>query len=88
MGTPLDAIIEQALHDIPDDKYPYAYRLFQCLVVALGSLGLKELADIFSTDLDPNAAPNVEVVLSACSALILVNIMHPNPCIQMRLVRV
>ena len=82
MGTPLDATIEQALHDIPDDKYPYAYRLFQCLVVALPSnrsFGLKELADIFnfSTDLDPNAAPNVEVVLSACSALVTTDDKDP-----------
>ena len=73
VGTPLDAMFEQALDNIPEEKYPYAYRLFQCLVVALRPLGLKELADIFSTDLDPNAAPNEEAVLSACPALVAVD---------------
>ena len=69
VGTPLDENFAQALRDIPEGKYHYAHRLFQCLVAAIRPLSLKELADI-SEELDSNAGPHEVAVLSACTALI------------------
>jgi hypothetical protein len=69
VGTPRYEEFAQALHDIPEEKYQYALRLFQCLVAAIRPLSLKELADI-STELDINADPHEDAVLSACPSLI------------------
>jgi hypothetical protein len=66
---PRDEEFAQALHDIPEEKYQYAVRLFQCLVAAIRPLSLKELADI-SAELDSNADPHEDAVLAACPALI------------------
>jgi ankyrin repeat protein len=65
VGSPRDEEFAQALQGIPEGKYGYAFRLFQCLVAAIRPLSLKELADI-SAELDPNADP----VHSAYPALI------------------
>jgi ankyrin repeat protein len=72
VGTPLDETFEEALHGIPKEKYPDAFRLFQCLVAAPRSrpLELKEIVDIFSTY--PDAAPSEEAVLAACPALVAI----------------
>ena len=69
MGTPQDEKFTQALRGIPEENYQYASRLFQCLVAAIRPLSLKELAGI-SAELDPNAGPHEDAVLSACPALI------------------
>jgi ankyrin repeat protein len=70
VGTPRDEEFAQALHDIPEEKFPYVVPLFQCLIAASRRLKLKELADI-SKELDPNADYSHEdAVLSACPALI------------------
>ncbi|KAF8493461.1 ankyrin repeat-containing domain protein [Russula emetica] len=72
VGNPRDEEFAQALHDIPEEKSQYAVRLFRCLVAAIRPLSLKELADIF-TELDSNAEPHEDAVLSACPALITHN---------------
>jgi Ankyrin repeats (3 copies)/Ankyrin repeat len=69
VGTPRDEKFARALHDIPEENYQFAFRLFQCLVAAIRPLRLKELADI-SAELDSNAGPHEDAVLSACPALI------------------
>lgn len=69
VGTPRDQEFVQALHDIPEVKYQHAVRLFQCLVAAIRPFSLKELADI-SAELNSNADPSEDAVLSACPALI------------------
>jgi hypothetical protein len=69
VGTPRDEEFAQALHGIPEEKFRYAVRLFQCLIAAIRPLSLKELADI-SAELDPNADPHEDAVFSACPALI------------------
>jgi ankyrin repeat protein len=79
VGTPQGEIHEkftQALRDIPGEKYQYTSRLFQCLVAATRLLSLKELAEI-SAELDPNAGPHEDAVLSACPALIARDKDHP-----------
>jgi ankyrin repeat protein len=65
VGSPRDEEFVQALQGIPEEKYGYAIRLFQCLVAAIPPLSLKEFEDI-SAELDPNADP----VHSAYPALI------------------
>jgi hypothetical protein len=75
-GTPRDEKFAQALHDIPEEKYHYAAHIFQCLVAAIRPLSLKELADIFA-ELDSNAGPHEDAVLSACSPLIVLDKDNP-----------
>ena len=75
VGTPRDEEFAQALHDIPEQKYQYVVRLFQCMVAATRPLSLKELADI-SAELE-NAVPHEDAVLSACPALIARNKDNP-----------
>jgi ankyrin repeat protein len=81
VGTPQDGTFTQALGDIPEEKYQYASRLFQCLFAAFRPLSLKELAGI-SAELDPETGPHEDpgshedpyphevAVLSAYPALI------------------
>ena len=81
VGTPRDEEFAQALHDIPDEKYQYAVRLFQCLVAAIRPLSLKELVNI-SAELDSNAHPHEDAVLSACPALIAGDKDDPTKIVQ------
>lgn len=76
VGTPRDEEFAQALHYIPEEKYHYAIRLFQCLVAAIRPLSLKELSDI-SAELDSNPDSHEDAVLSACPALITRDIYDP-----------
>ena len=69
VGTPRDEEFAWALRGISEEKYQYTVRLFQCLVAAIRPLSLKELADI-SAELNSNAGPHEDAVLSACPALI------------------
>ncbi|KAF8493463.1 hypothetical protein F5888DRAFT_1926981 [Russula emetica] len=72
VGNPRDEEFAQALHDIPEEKSQYAVRLFKCLVAAIRPLSLKELA-VIPAELDSNAEPHEDAVLSACPALITHN---------------
>lgn len=77
MGNPLDETFKKALYDIPEEKSQYALHLFQCLVVASRPLGLKELADIFSTESGQNIARSEEAVRHACPALVVIDEKEP-----------
>jgi hypothetical protein len=78
----LDETYERILLGIDEEKWRYAYRLFQCLTVAVQPLLVKELAEVLAVQLDTEAIPefnpdwrpeNVEdAVLSACSSLVAV----------------
>ena len=83
LPTTLDETYERALEGIPKEKRQHAHRLFQCLVVAIRPLHVKELAELFAIHFDADAGPsnfkegwrpeNAEVaLLSACSSLISV----------------
>jgi ankyrin repeat protein len=78
----LDGTYEQALRAIDKQKWDYAYRLFQCLVVSQRSLRVEELAELFVIQPNAEAIPTFdaylrpenpeEFVLSACSTLVVV----------------
>jgi len=80
-GT-LDGTYEQTLRTIDKEKRNYAYRLFQCLVVSIRPLRVKELADLFAFGPDAESIPALnlgwrpenaeESVLSACSTLVAI----------------
>jgi len=73
----LDDTYQRALQEVPEGQLGHAHRLLQCLVPAIRSLCVKELAEIFAVEFD--AAPNLmegrrpenpeRAVLSACPAL-------------------
>jgi len=68
--------------DIDEENWVYAHRLFQCLVVALRPLHVKELAEFLAFEFDDGGSPVFqagcrpedpkEAVLSTCSSLISV----------------
>jgi ankyrin repeat protein len=79
----LDETYERTLHCIDREKWDYAFRLFQCLVVSIRPLHVEELAEVlairpdngnvisrFDADWRPENAK--EAVFSACSTLITV----------------
>jgi len=78
----LDETYERTLLDIDKENWTYAYRLFQCLVVAVRPLRVEELAEflafefeeggtaIFQADCRPSDPR--DAVLSTCSSLIAV----------------
>ena len=80
LPTTLGDTYEKALQGIPKQKYPHAYRLFQCLVAAIRPLNVEELAEILAINFDSDASPSLmedwrpvnpeEEILSACSTLI------------------
>jgi len=78
----LAGIYEQTLRGIDKEKRDYAYRLFQCLVVAKRPLRVEELAEFFAAEPDADSIPIFdatlrpdnpeEYVLSTCSTLVVV----------------
>jgi hypothetical protein len=68
----------------PKEKCRHARRLFRCMVAAIRPLCVKELAEIFAFEFDPNEVPNLVEgwrpgnseegfkLLSACSTLIAI----------------
>ena len=83
LPTTLDETYERALEEIPKEKRQHAHRLFQCLVVAIRPLHVKELAELFAIHFDADAGPSnfkegwrpenaKDALLSACSSLITV----------------
>jgi len=82
----LDGTYEQTLRTIDKEKQSYAHRLFQCLVISVRPLRVKELAEIFAIQPNEELIPTFnsdwrperaeEAVLSACSTLVaVVNVM-------------
>lgn len=85
-GTPLDETFVQELQDIPEEKRQHALLLFQCLIASIQPLCVKELGEIFATELDLGPVLNrEEAVRTACPTLIdavgedseIVHFSHP-----------
>jgi ankyrin repeat protein len=80
----LNETYERILQDIPDEKWKYAHRIFQCLTVSFRQLRIDELAEIFviEVDTEPTQIPGFNsdcrdrdaegAVQSACPSLVAV----------------
>jgi len=78
----LDETYERTLLDIDEENWPYAHRLFQCLVVAFRPLSVKELAEFLAFEFEEEGTTTFRVdwrsedpshvVLFTCSSLIAV----------------
>ena len=78
----LDRIYKQTLRMIDKQKWDYASRLFQCLVVSKRPLRVEELAELFAIQPNVETIPTFdaclrpedpeEFILSACSVLVAV----------------
>jgi len=78
----LDGSYERILREIDEEKRPYTYRLFQCLVISTRPLCVKELSELSA--ILPDAGSTLgfengwrpenpeEFILSACSPLVTV----------------
>jgi len=76
----LDETYERVLKEIRKPNQKHALRLMQCLVVALRSLHVEELAEVLAFDFNAEGAPQLngdwrwedqeEAVMSACSSLV------------------
>ena len=80
------------LNEINNANRVHAYRLLQCLAVALRPLRVEELAEVLAFDLTAGGMPNLnadwrwedqeEAVLSACSSLVSVIIHKGSRVVQ------
>ncbi|KAH9173577.1 hypothetical protein EDB89DRAFT_706276 [Lactarius sanguifluus] len=78
----LDETYERILKEINRANREHAYRLLQCLTVAVRPLRVEELAEVLAVDFSARGCPklnadwrwedNEEAVLSACSSLVAV----------------
>ncbi|KAH9013201.1 hypothetical protein EDB85DRAFT_983713 [Lactarius pseudohatsudake] len=78
----LDETYERILREISRANRDHAYRLLQCLTVAVRPLRVEELAEVLAVDFNASGGPklnadwrwedNEEAVLSACSSLVAV----------------
>jgi hypothetical protein len=78
----LDETYKRILNEINNANRVHAYRLLQCLAVALRPLRVEELAEVLAFDLPTGGLPKLnaswrwedqeEAVLSACSSLVSV----------------
>ncbi|KAH8979310.1 hypothetical protein EDB92DRAFT_1821088 [Lactarius akahatsu] len=78
----LDETYERILKEISSANREHAYRLLQCLTVAVRPLRVSELADVLAVDFGARGCPKLnadwrweddeEAVLSACSSLVAV----------------
>ena len=88
----LDGTYKRILNDINNANGVHAYRLLQCLVVALRPLRVEELAEVLAFDLTVGGIPKLnadwrwedqeEAVLSACSSLVSVIIDDGSRVVQ------
>ncbi|KAH9013199.1 hypothetical protein EDB85DRAFT_2098425 [Lactarius pseudohatsudake] len=88
----LDETYERILREISRANREHAYRLLQCLTVAIRPLRVEELAEILAVDFNASGGPklnadwrwedNEEVVLSACSSLVAVVIDGDSRVVQ------
>ncbi|KAH8984375.1 hypothetical protein EDB86DRAFT_3084585 [Lactarius hatsudake] len=88
----LDETYEQILLSIEKAKRNSAYRLFQCLTVAIRPLRVDELAEVLALRFDPGHPAEYrpdwrpedshEAVLSACSSLVTVVDVDGSPVVQ------
>ena len=78
----LDQTYERVLKEIRKANQGHAYRLLQCLVVAVRPLRVEELAEVLAVDFEVGGTPMLnpgwrwsdhqEAVLSACSSLVTI----------------
>ena len=78
----LDQTYERLLREIRKANQGHAYRLLQCLVVAVRPLRVEELAEVLAVDFEVGGTPMLnpgwrwsdhqEAVLSACSGLVTI----------------
>jgi len=78
----LDETYECTLLEIDEEKRTYAHRLFQCLVISIRPLHVKELSELFAVLPESESTPGFnigwrpedpeEFILSACSTLVTV----------------
>ena len=88
----LDETYKRILNEINNANWTHAYRLLQCLAVALRPLRVEELAEVLAFDLTTAGLPKLnadwrwedqeEAVLSACSSLVSVIIDHGSRVVQ------
>ncbi|KAI9432174.1 hypothetical protein H4582DRAFT_1120536 [Lactarius indigo] len=88
----LDETYERTLREISRANRDHAYRLLQCLTVAVRPLRVEELAEVLAIDFNARGGPklnadwrwedNEEAVLSACSSLVTVVIDGDSRVVQ------
>ena len=88
----LDETYERILKQIHKANTRHAYRLLQCLAVAIRPLRVEELAEVLALDLSTGSLPNLnpdwrwedqeEAVLSACSSLVAIIIDNGSRVVQ------
>jgi hypothetical protein len=88
----LDETYKRILSEINNANRAHAYRLLQCLAVALRPLRVEELAEVLAFDLTTGGLPKLnaswrwedqeEAVLSACSSLVSVIIDNGSRIVQ------
>ena len=88
----LDETYKRILNEINNANREHAYRLLQCLTVALRPLRVEELAEVLAFDLTTSGVPKLnadwrwedkeEAVLSACSSLVTVIIEDGSRVVQ------
>jgi ankyrin repeat protein len=88
----LDETYKRILNEINNENWKLAYRLLQCLAVALRPLLVEELAEVLAFNLTPGRIPILnadwrwedeeEAVLSACSSLVSVIVDHGSRVVQ------
>ena len=88
----LDETYKRILNEINNANREHAYRLLQCLTVALRPLRVEELAEVLAYDLTAGGIPKLnadwrwedkeEAVLSACSSLVSVAIEDGSRIVQ------
>ena len=88
----LDETYKRILNEINNANQVHAYRLLQCLAVALRPLRVEELAEVLAFDLTAGGMPKLnadwrwedqeEAVLSACSSLVSVIIDDGSRVVQ------
>jgi ankyrin repeat protein len=88
----LDETYKRILNEINNANREHAYRLLQCLTVALRPLRVEELAEVLAFDLTAGGIPKLnaawrwedkeEAVLSACSSLVSVVIDDGSRVVQ------
>jgi ankyrin repeat protein len=88
----LDETYERILKKINNSNREHAYRLLQCLAVAIRPLQVEELAEVLAVDFHAGGIPKLnanwrwedqeEAVLSACSSLVSVTIDYGSRIVQ------
>ena len=88
----LDETYERILKNINNSNREHAYRLLQCLTVAIRPLRVEELAEVLAVDFRAGGMPKLnvnwrwedqeEAVLSACSSLVTLTIDNGSRVVQ------